>query len=162
MKAAEAATLLDFSVHILNKYGGVQAFGEAFMGAGWGLTSLVVGLKRFPVMPDDRGMAAITNALRVLTDCWEAAGLHFTPKHHLLTHMVFRTQGPKLGFQDLSGKGASRNEWIRLERIQHTSPDPRCTTAAGERPRAPEWEKGECGGGGAGGNGLGGKAGPKW
>ena len=85
--------MLDFAIWILRKYGGADTFGFNLVGAGEGLKAFTSELKRFDVIPDAHCMTQIMNSWDIFLRCARAASVHFTPKFHLVGHMILRLGG---------------------------------------------------------------------
>eukprot|EP00959_Pyramimonas_sp_CCMP1952_P011772 247862-Pyramimonas_sp.AAC.1 len=93
LKAAEASTLLTFATSELIRYGGAAVFGDAILGCGASLETIVNKLKESDIIPPPHTMRDIMTALDTHLLSTVAAGIALTPKHHLLAHMLHRSEG---------------------------------------------------------------------
>jgi hypothetical protein len=92
LKAGEVNTMLEFTIHALNKHGGGAKFGREFMNAGQSIRNFVRELKKGDVMPSPVQMENIIKFYDQHLRSCKASGISFSPKHHLAIHMVQRTR----------------------------------------------------------------------
>ena len=92
LKAAECGPMLEFVLWLLHKHGGVGTFGAAFIEAGESLKLLVKGLGSKAMVPTADEMKNLRSILQTHIRSCRLAGINLVPKHHLLIHMLDRTQ----------------------------------------------------------------------
>eukprot|EP00959_Pyramimonas_sp_CCMP1952_P354146 7419961-Pyramimonas_sp.AAC.1 len=93
LKAAEVGTIINFALSQLMKYGGANTFGALLLGAGKALQTLRGELRLHEDVPPPEAMGRIREALHLHITCSRGANIRFTPKHHLLCHMIHRISG---------------------------------------------------------------------
>eukprot|EP00959_Pyramimonas_sp_CCMP1952_P408358 8558297-Pyramimonas_sp.AAC.1 len=92
LKAAECGLLLKFSIDMVRRYGGPPVFGDALLKAGISLTQIlnIIRLQRCKVSDLGKGML-LEAAQTHLVSC-KLTGIDYTPKSHLLCHMLDRSR----------------------------------------------------------------------
>ena len=89
-KAAETGRLLPFCVHLLAKLGGSSTFGNPMMVAGRTLQTYMQTMKDSGVIVPKPQINAMLTALDLHLRACAAAGISYTPKHHVVCHMTLR------------------------------------------------------------------------
>lgn len=91
LKAGEMATMVKFSIGVLTKFGGKNKFGEDLMLAGSSLQTFIAALKEGDhIMPTPDQLETIRTSYDCHLRACKKAGISYSPKHHLCTHMVAR------------------------------------------------------------------------
>ena len=91
LKGGETRDVAAFALHMLRKYGGVGKFGPHILGAGLSLLNFMNLLRGDRVMPTSQQMSRIRKEYDSHLRSCKRAGVGMTPKHHLCTHLVDRT-----------------------------------------------------------------------
>jgi hypothetical protein len=92
LKAGEMRAMVGFSYWLMQRYGGVAAFGGPIMGAAKALRDFIDEIGQGEVMPDASQMARIRSSYDVHLRLCRSCGITLTPKHHLCCHLVHRTR----------------------------------------------------------------------
>ena len=85
----------DFTMDMLMKFGGAGRWGLELIGAGQSLQSFVKEAKERTAMPDEAAFRRMCHAWDFHLRAARACGIHLAPKHHLCSHLVWRSIGCK-------------------------------------------------------------------
>eukprot|EP00959_Pyramimonas_sp_CCMP1952_P064495 1346727-Pyramimonas_sp.AAC.1 len=80
--------MLPFALSELAKYGGERVFGSPFLHAGWSMQRLLELARSNPVVVPDNVRVELVTCAAVHLRCCALTGVTFTPKHHLIVHLV--------------------------------------------------------------------------
>ena len=90
LKAAECGLMLPFCIDILRKHGGPAVFGRGLLQAGVSLTQILNIIRHQRCVVTPVGKELLLDAAQTHLMACAVAGLTYTPKSHLMCHMLDR------------------------------------------------------------------------